>query len=127
MQVLKSFKLKLFNSEDDEVSRLKEDVARLKEENVQLQSRFRNLESKFYDHRRRTNSALGHSYTFVRRQLGDKDIYEASDGSSEFTEPLEDLYLQNLNISFNSNAGNQAGEKAEITDGQMMEIETIED
>ena len=102
--------------------RLKEDVARLKEENVRLQSRFRNLESKFYDHRRRTNSALGHSYTFVRRQLGDKDIYEASDGSSEFTEPLEDLYLQNLNISFNSNADNQAGEKAEITDGQMMEI-----
>ena len=122
---------KLLNSGDDDVIRLKKDIAQLQSE---WQSRFRKLEnelvscrSELHQHRRRTNTALKHSYNFVRRQVcGDKDIYEASDGSSEFTEPLGQPYLQSLNISFNSaTADNQAGEKAEIQKDQMMEVETI--
>lgn len=102
------------------MSQLKKDVA-------ELQSRYLQLQNELISHRRRTNSALEHSYTFVRRRVfGDKDIYEASDGSSEFTEPLEDLYLQNLNISYNSaTADNQAGEKAELPEDLMMDVETV--
>ena len=67
---------------------------------AELQSRFEQLENACCC--RRTDSTFGNSNDFIRRNVfEDKDIYEDTDGSTEFTEPLEELYLKNLNLSFN--------------------------
>ena len=75
-------------------------MGRLKEELAELQYRFEKLEQ-FVLKNQSCQSCRCELYEPRRRANSDKYIYEDTEGSTEFSEALDECYLQKLNISFN--------------------------